>query len=91
MARVLKKCKVCGKEYEYCHTLLPGVFRWQDVACCHEHALTYFAQCEAARNESSTEEQRVEDASEAQTETVEAGQSSDKPVNTKKAASKKAK
>ena len=28
-------CKVCGKEYEYCHTqrTVPGIFRYQDVAC----------------------------------------------------------
>lgn len=49
MALVIKKCKVCGKDYEYCRTLLPGAFRWQDVACCREHALEYFAQVEAAR------------------------------------------
>lgn len=49
MATVKKKCKVCGAEYDYCHTLIPGVFRWQDVACCREHALEYFAQVEAAR------------------------------------------
>lgn len=49
MATVLKTCKVCGKQYEYCHTLVPGAFRWQSVACCHEHALEYFRQVEAAR------------------------------------------
>lgn len=54
MATILKKCKVCGKEYEYCHTLIPGVFRWQDVACCREHALEYFAQVEAARASASS-------------------------------------
>lgn len=38
MAKVMRTCQVCGKEYEYCHTLMPTVkFRWQNVACCYEH------------------------------------------------------
>lgn len=51
MAKVLKTCKVCGKQYEYCHTALPGIFRWQDVACCREHAQQYFERVEQARAE----------------------------------------
>ena len=51
MATAMKKCKVCGKEYEYCHTLrrVAGVFRWQDVACCPEHGSIYLAKIEASR------------------------------------------
>lgn len=51
MATATRKCKVCGKEYEYCHTVrrVAGVFRWQDVACCIEHGSTYLAQIEASR------------------------------------------
>lgn len=61
MATGYKKCKVCGKVYPYCRTQLPGTFRWQDVACCHEHALIYFEQIEQARNEgNSSEEASVE-------------------------------
>lgn len=43
MAKVIKVCKVCGKEYEACRTLKPndGAFRWQDVACCREHGSIY--------------------------------------------------
>lgn len=39
-----RKCKVCGKEYDYCHTnrKQSNVFRWQDVACCPEHGSIYF-------------------------------------------------
>lgn len=50
MAGATKICKVCGKEYEYCRTYLPTAFRWQDVACCREHAMEYFAKIEEARS-----------------------------------------
>jgi len=44
MAIGTKICRVCGKEYESCHTLRPNLnseFRWQDVACCPEHGQEY--------------------------------------------------
>jgi len=48
----IRKCKICGKEYEYCHTLRSNtVFRWQDVACCIEHGTEYFAKVAASRGE----------------------------------------
>ena len=52
MATATKKCKVCGAEYEYCHTVrrVAGVFRWQDVACCPSHGSMYLAQIEASRS-----------------------------------------
>lgn len=45
MATATKICKVCGGQYEYCHTnrAVAGVFRWQDVACCPEHGSIYLA------------------------------------------------
>lgn len=51
MSKSTKRCKVCGKEYESCHTPRPsaGVDRWQDVACCIQHAATYFAEVYASR------------------------------------------
>lgn len=47
-----KICKICGVEYPYCHTNIPTQYRWQDVACCKEHAAEYFAAIAASRNES---------------------------------------
>lgn len=50
MATATKICKVCGVEYPYCKTVYkPGIFRYQDVACCPEHGSEYLARVEAAR------------------------------------------
>lgn len=46
-----KICKICGKEYEYCKTKAHGAFRWQDVACCVEHANQYFEEIAISRGE----------------------------------------
>lgn len=47
-----KRCKVCGREYEYCRTNRPtDIFRWQDVACSPEHGAIYFAQIAESRGE----------------------------------------
>lgn len=47
-----KICKICGNEYEYCHTFRRDtIFRWQDVACCVEHGNQYFEKIAASRNE----------------------------------------
>lgn len=53
MATATKICKVCGKEYEYCHTVrqVSGVFRYQDVACCPEHGSIYLEKVLASRAE----------------------------------------
>ena len=53
----MKKCKVCGKEYQYCNTPAGSTFRWQDVACCPEHAGIYFTQIKISRNESVSDEE----------------------------------
>lgn len=44
MPKVIKTCKVCGSQYEACHTLRNGsdLFRWQDVACSPECGSKYF-------------------------------------------------
>lgn len=50
MATAMKKCKVCGKDYPYCKTVVKaGVFRYQDVACCPEHGSIYLARVQASR------------------------------------------
>ena len=51
MEKATKICKVCGKEYEYCHTAsrIAGAFRWQDVACSPEHGSIYFAKVMESR------------------------------------------
>jgi hypothetical protein len=46
-------CRICGKEYEACHTVAPhsGAFRWQDVACCPEHGAEYLRLIMISRGE----------------------------------------
>lgn len=53
MPKAIKTCKVCGKEYEACHTnkSYNGTFRWQDVACSPECGAIYLAQIRASRGE----------------------------------------
>lgn len=46
----MRKCKVCGREYEYCRSKrLENSFRWQDVACSPEHGSIYLAEIVASR------------------------------------------
>lgn len=51
MATAIKKCRVCGKPYEACHTIkhIAGVFRWQEVACSKECGSIYLAKIEESR------------------------------------------
>lgn len=50
MAKVTKTCRVCGKQYEACHTPnTTGVFRWRDVACSIECGRIYLERIEASR------------------------------------------
>lgn len=62
MAIGIKVCKVCGKEYESCHTLRPNLnneFRWQDVACSPEHGAEYLRQILLSRGELSGQDTAV--------------------------------
>ena len=45
MASAIKKCRVCGKEYEACRSAkrVDGVYRWKDVACSPECGQVYLA------------------------------------------------
>lgn len=57
MPKAIKICKVCGAEYEYCHTVrrVANVFRWQDVACCPDHGSIYFDRIVASRSKPDTD------------------------------------
>lgn len=56
MATAVKKCRVCGKEYEACRTMMnaaAGVFRWQEVACSPECGAEYLRRVTEARSPAS--------------------------------------
>lgn len=58
MAIGIKICKICGKEYEACHTLRPNLnseFRWNEVACCPEHGAEYLRQIMESRGQKPVE------------------------------------
>jgi len=53
MATAVKTCRVCGKQYEACRTMMnraAGVFRWQEVACSPECGAEYLRRVTEARN-----------------------------------------
>lgn len=51
MPKVMKACRVCGRQYEACRTPgnAVGVFRWQEVACSPECGAKYLARLERSR------------------------------------------
>lgn len=51
MGATLKKCRVCGKEYEACRSANRGdnVFRWREVACSPECGAMYLEQVTKSR------------------------------------------
>lgn len=59
MDKPTKKCRICGKEYEACKPIYvsDNPYRWQDVACCEEHGMEYFARVAASRNVETKAEQ----------------------------------
>ena len=63
MATAIKKCRVCGKPYEACHTMrhIAGVFRWQEVACSPECGSIYLAKIEESRRVETDEANKAED------------------------------
>lgn len=86
MAKGIKICRVCGKEYESCRTLRPNLnneFRWQEVACSPEHGAEYLRRVMAARGQ--TDVQKAEEpapkaAAAKAAETVEQAANEIKPV-----------
>lgn len=71
MPKGIKKCKICGREYEYCRTMVPNtnMFRWQDVACCAEHGAEYLRLVLEARGELPSSEKRAEPVAEQASDT----------------------
>ena len=67
----MQKCRVCGKEYEACHTLRPAsnIFRWQAVACSPECGEIFLARILASRA-TPLADSVAEDTNAADTETV---------------------
>lgn len=68
MAIGIKTCKICGKQYEACHTLrknLNNEFRWRDVACCEEHGMEYLRQIMISRGQLQEEAQDVSENTQA--------------------------
>lgn len=61
MAGAIKRCRVCGKEYEACRSAkqVDGVYRWKDVACSPECGQVYLARILESRKPA-VEEQIVE-------------------------------
>lgn len=62
MATAVKKCRVCGKEYEACHTMMnkaAGVFRWQEVACSPECGAEYLRRVTQSRSPAPPEPKRT--------------------------------
>lgn len=52
MAKAIKVCRVCGKEYEACVTRPAfNTFRWQDVACSPECGSEYLRRIMISRGQ----------------------------------------
>lgn len=51
MAKLTKRCRVCGKEFEACRSLRVGstVFNWREVACSPECGVEYLRLIDASR------------------------------------------
>lgn len=75
MAKGIKICKVCGREYEACRTLRPNLnneFRWQEVACSPEHGAEYLRRVLLARGMAGNEKHEAADAAPEKSDGVEA-------------------
>lgn len=94
MPKAIKTCRVCGKEYEACHTNKSsnGTFRWQDVACSPECGAIYLAQIRASRGEaidsvlenSTASEQRMVESESNYISTINGDTYIQEPINKKR-------
>lgn len=66
MSSTMKKCRVCGKEYEACRSANRGdsVFRWREVACSPECGSVYLRQINESRNHSTSKKGKQKVAAE---------------------------
>ena len=57
MANQTKICRVCGKEYEACHSVRTGakVFNWREFACSPECGAKYLQMVEGTRRKAEPE------------------------------------
>lgn len=57
MTNQTKICRVCGKEYEACHSVRTGakVFNWREFACSPECGAKYLRMVESARRKTEPE------------------------------------
>lgn len=79
MPVAIKKCKVCKREYEACHTnKVSGGFRWQDVACSPECGAIYLARVMEARAPKS--EEMTDDTAVQEQDSVSEEEVSDRPA-----------
>lgn len=89
----IQRCRVCGKEYEACHTLRPAsdTFRWQAVACSPECGEKFLAAILASRATETTEsiaENTAEADTEVATQEVDAAADKEETKTRKKKAKK---
>lgn len=83
MAKVTKICRVCGKQYEACHTPnTTGVFRWRDVACSIECGRIYLERIEKSRKPAAQTAEPVETPAPAETPDEQAESDSQEKMNT---------
>lgn len=57
MASAVKTCRVCGRAYEACRTMMnaaAGVFRWREVACSPECGAEYLRRISESRSQSAS-------------------------------------
>ena len=63
MAKAMKVCKVCGKEYPYCKTWnSSNVFRYQDVTCSVECGEIFLARVLESRSKTANLDERLNES-----------------------------
>lgn len=73
MARAVKVCRVCGKEYEACRSAnsAGGTFRWQEVSCSPECGAIYLERVIASRAGKAEKTDACHDSTSTASDTIE--------------------